>query len=247
MEDIGARFKKVKQAKHTQKKETETLDLDEFYRLHAKMLGVLIRDARLNAARTITDCARIMGVTVESYTAWEYGEASPSLPELEILAFYLGVPVSHFWSQETIKKEYSEEARAEDEYIKLRTRIIGALLRQARENQGLSIEELATDAGLSPDDIRAYEAGEPIPMHHLNILARGVKQSISYFLEASSSIGELLDSREKYRKFVELPEEMREFVSNPVNRGFIEIAIMFSKMPTDKLRSVGSSIVDITM
>ncbi|MEO0561037.1 MAG: helix-turn-helix transcriptional regulator [Chloroflexota bacterium] len=245
MEDIGARFKKLKAAEVAE--QDTGMDMGEFYRLRAKMLGVLMRDARLSAARTESDCARIMGIPVENYLAWEYGDVSPTLPQLEILAFYLGVPVSQFWSQNTLKDEYVEESRAEDEYIRIRTRIIGALLQQAREESQITQEQLADDTGLAVERIRQYETGEPIPMHELGILARGVNKPMPYFLEASGRIGELLDSREKYQKFVELPEDIREFVSNPVNQGFIEIAIMFSKMPTDKLRSVGSSIVDITM
>jgi transcriptional regulator with XRE-family HTH domain len=211
------------------------------------MLGVLIRDARLSAARTEADCARILDVDVQTYSGWEFGEGAPTLPQLEVLAFYLGVPVSHFWSQNTLQDEHHEERRMEQEYIKLRTRIVGALLRQAREEAGITVEALAEDTGLSVEQVNAYESGEPIPMHELAVLARGVNQSMPYFLENSSKIGAMLASREKYQKFVELPEDIREFVSNPVNQGFIEIAIMFSKMPTDKLRSVGSSIVDITM
>jgi len=246
MDDIGARFKKINEQQAAAQQETG-MDIDEFYRLRAKMLGVLIRDARLNSARTIEDCARIMDISPEAYAAWEYGDDSPSLPQLEILAFYLGVPVSQFWSQNTLKDSYAEETRAEDEYIQLRTRIIGAMVQQARQEADLTVEQLAEEAGIPAAQLTAYESGEPIPMHELTVLARGVNKNMPYFLEASGKIGELLDAREKYQKFVELPEDIREFVSNPINKGFIEIAIMFSKMPTDKLRSVGSSIVDITM
>jgi transcriptional regulator with XRE-family HTH domain len=247
MEDFAARFKKATEKKAAANQEQE-MDIGAFYAIRAKMLGVLVRDARLNAARTEEECARIMNVALEEYVAWEYGDLSPSLPQLEILAFYLGVPVSHFWGQNTLQDEYDESSRAELEYMQIRTRLIGALLQQARTQAGLSLEELADDAGIAPELLQQYELGEAaIPMHQLNVLASGVKQNMSYFIETSGSIGELLAMREAYQKFIELPEDIREFVSNPVNVGFIEIAIMFSQMPTDKLRSVGSSIVDITM
>jgi transcriptional regulator with XRE-family HTH domain len=244
MDNIGARFKKIQQQNVPQQNE---LDIDEFYRLRAKMLGVLIRDARMHASRTEEDCARIMGISIEEYAAWEYGDLSPTLPELEVLAFYLGIPVSQFWSQNTLNEEYTEASRTEDEYIKLRTRIIGAMLQQAREEADLTLEDIAEEAGLPAEQIRSYELGESIPMHELTVLARAVKKNMTYFLEGSGQIGQLLASRENYQKFLELPDDLREFVSNPVNKGFIEIAIMFSRMPTDKLRTVGTSIVDITM
>lgn len=242
------RLKNARQ-KQTQAQEPEReLDIEEFYRLRGKILGVLIRDARLNASRTEDECARIMGVPVETFAAWEYGDLSPSMPELEILAYYLGVPVSHFWSQNTLKESYEDETHAQNEYIKLRSRMIGAMLRQAREEEGITVEALAEDAGLTPEQITQYELGEVhIPMHQLNVLANGVNKNLSHFQNSSGQIGELLAMREEWKHFTELPDDLRAFAANPVNRGFIEIALMFSQMPADKLRSVGSSIVDITM
>lgn len=246
MEEIGARFKKIKAQQESQT--NKELDVEQFYRLRAKMLGVLIRDARLNASRTEMDCARIMGVSLEEYSAYEFGDMSPSLPQLEILAFYLGVPVSHFWSQNTLKESYDDESRMEAEYIKLRNHMVGALLRQAREEANLTIEALAQDAGLPVEQLEHYELGNmAIPMHELNVLANGVNKQMSYFLEASGHVGELLAMREEWRHFAELPEDLRKFAANPLNIGFIEIAVMLSQMPTEKLRSVGRSIIDITM
>lgn len=223
-------------------------DVEEYYRIQAKMLGVLIRDARLSAARTIEDCARIVGVTPQEFQAWEFGESTPALPQLEILAFYLGVPVSHFWGSSTLREEYSEDRRSEEEYMHLRTRMLGVMLRQAREEAGLSVEQLAEEARLDADLIKQYEMGEKvIPMHELTVMARGVNKTMNYFLDSSGMIGELLATREEWKHFAELPDDIRAFAANPVNIGFIEIAIMLSRMPTDKLRSVGRSIVDITM
>src|SRR5690606_16356552 len=74
------------------------VDHAEAYRIRGKMIGVLLRDARLDAGRSLDDCARVLQVAPEDIEAWEFGDQVPSLPQLEILAYYLGVPVSHFWS-----------------------------------------------------------------------------------------------------------------------------------------------------
>ena len=73
-----------------------------------------------------------------------------------------------------------------------------------------------------------------------------MKKNTSYFLETSGYIGEWLQMREEWKHFLELPDEKRQFAANPRNIGFIEIAIMFSKMPVEDLRQVGASILDIT-
>ena len=48
--------------------------------IRAKKLGVLIRDARMVAGRSVSDCADAMGVGVEVYEAFEMGDQAPSLP-----------------------------------------------------------------------------------------------------------------------------------------------------------------------
>ncbi|MEM6280605.1 MAG: helix-turn-helix transcriptional regulator [Chloroflexota bacterium] len=246
-DSMKERFRKARGQNAPQQQEKE-LDVEEYYRLQAKMLGVLLRDARLNSARTEEDCARIVGVPVQEYMNWEFGDAAPTMPQIEILAFYLGVPVSHFWSSNTLRDQYSEDRRAEQEYMQLRTRMLGVLLRTAREEAQLTVEQLAEETKLPVARIQQYEMGEAaIPVHELQALARGVRKTMNYFLETSGTIGELLATREQWKHFSELSEEEREFAANPVNKGFIRIAIMFSKMPTKQLREVGSSIVDITM
>jgi transcriptional regulator with XRE-family HTH domain len=68
--------------------------------LRSRKLGVLIRDARVAARKTIPECAHILGVTPGIFRAWEEGRRSPSLPELEVLSYALNLPLSRFWSKE---------------------------------------------------------------------------------------------------------------------------------------------------
>jgi transcriptional regulator with XRE-family HTH domain len=208
---------------------------------------VLLRDARLNAERTVEDCAYLLRITPEAMEGWEYGDSVPSLPQLELLAFYLGVPISHFWGIETLEARHGRHVDIQGEYVALRNRMVGALLRQAREEQNISLEELSQASALPIEQLQSYELGElPIPMHELSVLSGSVKKNTNYFLESSGYIGELLATREEWRHFNELPEEKRQFAANPRNVGFIEIAIMLSKMPVENLREVGASILDIT-
>jgi hypothetical protein len=83
-------------------------------------------------------------------------------------------------------------------------------------------------------------------MHELSVLAGHVKKNLSYFMESSGHIGEWLAVREEWKHFTSLPEDLRQFAAKPVNIGFIEIALMLSQMPTEKLRRVGESVLDIT-
>lgn len=246
--DVAARMRAAREAKAKQDGDDRPFDHEESFRLRARMLGVLIRDARVNALRDIGDCAIALNVSPEDIEAWEYGDSVPSLPQIEVLANFLDVPISQFWSQSTLSETEDRRIDAQAEYVKLRTRMIGALLRQAREDSQLSIEALSEATNIAVDKLNSYELGEvPVPMHELAVLASNVRRNMDYFLETNSHLGELLALKEMWKHFTELPEELRVFAANPLNVGYIRIALMFSQMPTDKLREVGESMLDITM
>lgn len=245
--DASARFKK-KQNAEGEAAQPKPHDFAESYRLRAKMIGVLLRDARVNAERSIEDCAYLLRVSPEEMQAWEYGEAVPSLPQLELLAYYLGVPVSHFWGTDTLESKVGRHVDIQLEYLALRNRMVGALLRQARDEAGMSLEQLSEASSVPVERIQYYELGETaLPMHELTVLASAVKKNLSYFLESSGHVGEWLSIREEWKHFTDLPEEVRQFAANPLNIGFIHIAKALAEMPTEKLREVGESVLNITM
>ena len=65
--------------------------------IRAKKLGILIRDARIKSGKSIENCAQAMGLSPEELTAIEFGDMPATLPELEMLAYFLEVPLEHFW------------------------------------------------------------------------------------------------------------------------------------------------------
>jgi transcriptional regulator with XRE-family HTH domain len=247
--ELGAR---LAAARKKDKPESEVsdkpFDFSESYLLRAKMLGVLIRDARLNAARTVEDCARLLRVETHLIEMWEYGEAVPSLPQLELLAYYFDIPVSHFWGQQTLENDRANKTDAQLEYIQLRQRMIGALLRQAREERQIPADQVAATANISVETLQQYEVGEaPIPMHELSVLAGAVHRNMSYFLESSSYIGMLLQIREEWKQFLALEDEVRQFAANPLHLGFLKIAMTFGKMPAEELRKIAEGMLEISM
>jgi transcriptional regulator with XRE-family HTH domain len=246
LKDFSSRFQKARQKDEPDEK--RAYSPTESFRLRRKILGVLIQDARLNAARTTEDCARLLNVQLQMVEAWEYGESSPTLPQLELLAYYLDVPVSHFWGQKTLESDKSKKANAQNEYIALRNRMIGALLRQAREEQQLSFEDVAERSYIAAETLQHYEMGNlPIPMYELSILSGIVNRNIDFFLETTSYVGELLRIREEWKHFSDLDPEVREFAANPLNIGFIKIAITFSQMSVEQLRLAAEGMLEISM
>ena len=110
------------------------------------------------------------------------------------------------------------------------------------------VETLSAETGVPVEQIGAYEMGEiSAPMHELTVLSNAVKKNVSYFLESGSHLGDWLAMREEWKDFTHLPADVRKFAANPINIGFLEIAILFSQMPADKLRRVGESVLNISM
>ncbi len=255
--DAAARLKKARAdmqtavetaaAQASERPPEKPVDFKELYLLRARIVGVLIRDARLARGRTVEACAEALAVTPETLVAWELGEATPDLPQLELLANYLDVPVSHFWSTQTLTRDGKTGFFAQQEYVELRQRVIGLLLRKARTDAGLSLEDLAARSGLTVEQLNAYELGQqPIPLVELMTLASATNVSLRYFLDEASRIGRWLEQQEDFKRFSELPDEMRAFLSNPVNASFVELAMWLRQLDVDELRGIGEMILTLT-
>ena len=216
--------------------------------IRTKKLGVLIRDARLTARRSVQDCAEALGIRKGLFRSYEEGEQSPSLPELEALVYYLGLPLDHFWSKE-IKSTSTSPIKNIDlsKLMAIRQRKIGALLRQERMNASMSIRNLANKTGIAGARIKAYELGEsPIPLPELEVLVAALGGRVESFFDRHGPIGQWMLSEEAVREFLELPLELRQFVATPVNRPYLELAMKLSSMSRDKLRAVAENLLDIT-
>ncbi len=216
--------------------------------IRTKKLGLLIRDARLTARRSVQECAEAIGVKKGIFRSYEEGRKAPSLPELEALVFFLDLPIDHFWGRE-VKSDDAPPYENLDlqKLLAVRQRKIGALLRQERMNRSISIRNLAQETGISGARVKAYELGErPIPLPELEILVKTLGGRVESFFDRSGPVGQWMLSEEAVRHFLEMPAELREFVALPVNRPYIELAMKLSSMSRDKLRSVAEDILDIT-
>jgi transcriptional regulator with XRE-family HTH domain len=216
--------------------------------IRSKKLGILIRDARTVARRSVKECADAIGIKSGLFRAYEEGRKAPSLPELETLVYFLDLPIDHFWSKE-IKSNtpLPHESLDLPRLLAVRQRKIGALLRQERTNASISIRNLAHETGISGARIKAYELGErPIPLPELEALLSVLGGRIESFFDRSGPIGQWLMSEEATQHFLDMPMELRQFVALPVNRPYIELAMKLSNMSKDKLRSVAEDLLDIT-
>lgn len=217
--------------------------------IREKKLGLLIRDARVAERRSIKECADAIGVKPGIFRAYEEGRRSPSLPELEALVYFLKLPIGQFWGTETIS-DAPEPMTVEDitRLINLRQRMIGALLRQERTRVNMSIRHLASETGISQSRLKAYELGErPVTVPELESILVVMGGRIENFFDQSGPVGDWMNSQRAMQKFRDLPAELQDFVCQPVNRPYLELAMKLSSMSRDKLRSVAEGLLDITL
>jgi transcriptional regulator with XRE-family HTH domain len=230
----------------------------------AVTLGELVRSARLKAGRSVEECSQVLGEPAEVFALAEEGEAALSLPDLEALSMYLKVPMSYFWGSQEPEQNHEPDYAA---YVGLRTRIVGALLRQARIEHELSAEQLAGELGVVGELgvagelgmageigadaklIEAYELGtKPIPYFDLEKLAAALNLTMEYFSEpVHGPLAQYELDREMQKRYGELPPEVKAFVAEPVNVTYLQTAMHLSEMDVDRLRHIAESILDITL
>jgi len=219
-------------------------------RIRAKKLGVLIRDARLAAGKKMKECAEAIGVTSARIGTFERGTKSPSLPELEVLAFFLDIPMEHFWGQVSLSNDDEErvETSKMNRLIPLRQRIIGTLLRKTRLEAEMSPKEIAEATGISSRRLKSYELGErPISLPELEVISGVLNLPIAHFCDQSGPVGQWNSQQQAIQRFLTLPPDLQEFVSMPVNIPYLELSQRLSSMSVEKLRSVAEGLLDITL
>ncbi len=216
--------------------------------IRTKKLGVLIRSARLTCGKSLEECAKAVGVSARNLKAYEMGERSPSLPELEMLAFYLHIPLEYFWGNELLKDNGQPYVEDVQQLRQLRQRMIGTMVRKTRLEAGLSLEDVATQAGLSVERLTAYEMGEEaVPFPELEILAKIMKTSIRSLEDKNGPVGSWFHKQQMTKDFLALPDDLQSFVSKPINQPYLEVARRLSEMQADRLRSVAEILLDITL
>ncbi len=220
------------------------------FQIQAKKLGVLIKDARIASEKSIEDCSKAMGKTPSEFEAYEQGENSPSLPELEALGFYLDIPIDHFLDRESISFEAKENNAFEkiDSLLPIRHRIIGIMMRKARLEANISLEELSQHSEINLQDLTDYEMGTtPIPLPELEVIALALNFSMRDFRDHNGPIGKWAIQKKAVEDFMDLPLEMQQFISKPVNLPYLELAQRLSEMSVDRLRGVAEGLLEITL
>ena len=216
--------------------------------LRKKILGVKIRYARIRAGLNLKEVGQALGISSGLVSDIEFGRRDVSLPQLEVMALLFNIPVAYFWSDEPI--EEADRTFPTLEAMALRQRIIGVLLRQARVEAGYSQEDLANLLGIPASRISSYEFGKTeVPLQELETIATYLKVSLSYFMDEgipSDSAAGHVATLDEIAEFSQLPKEVREFLTNPANLLYINIAMRLSDLSAETLRGLAEGLLEVT-
>jgi transcriptional regulator with XRE-family HTH domain len=215
--------------------------------IRKKILGVLLRNARIRAGMTIKDAAEMTGFPSSAMSDYEYGRRDISLPQLEVLAYTYRVPITYFWSDDPIPDDEDRDLPTE-KAIELRRRIIGVLLRQARMEAGYSQKDLAKILECPSSRIASYEFGRTdIPLSDLENLANYLDVPLAYFLDQGiRPSGKQIAGMDELERLSQLPGDVRTFVLEPGNLLYVRVAMQLSKLSADAIRNVAEGLLEIT-
>jgi transcriptional regulator with XRE-family HTH domain len=218
--------------------------------VRSKLIGVLLRAARLKACRTLKECADWLGCSPHIMSQYEYGRRAISLPELELLAELWQVPVNELWDEEAAVVDQPSTRPPADKLLSLRHKEIGVQLRQARSRAGKSQKECAHILGVSPETVSKYEYGSrAIPFPHLEALADLLGVPLSAFLdrelatELLPAAGSGLDLRSPADAWASLSPEIRQLICSPDSLPYLEMAVRLYELPKSSLRHLAEAML----
>ncbi len=225
------------------------MDLTKAITLRSKKLGVLMRSARNAAGKSKRECGDAIGVSSAMVSSMESGRRSPSLPQLELLSHFLRVSLEYFWRDDLISATRSLADTLHVEHnLSLRDRFVGAALAAAREKNEYTYKDIKEETGISSGRLKRYESGDnSVPLPELELLIRFYRLHLSNFIDPENVIGQWLMEQRAIIDFRQLSPELQEFVSQPINRPYLELAMRLSKMSTDDLRAVAEGLLEITI
>ena len=217
-------------------------------KIRTKKLGLLIYNARQIADRSIRSCSEALGIPQNTFKSFESGLSAPSLPELELLAEYLNIAINHFDAGNILNPKDKESLLQEVETRKSeRDLYISQQLRSFREQVGFTINELSEESGVEPERIMSCENEQmALSLPELENLASALEIKLESFIQINLSAFSTMNQPEDIQTFLNLPDEIREFIVKPVNLPYLELAAKLSQLPAEKLRNIAESLLEIT-
>ncbi len=217
--------------------------------IKAKKFGVRLAAFRQKKGLTTEIMSQWTGISSEKLQGIEQGEFTATLPEIELIALKMGFPPETIIAGEI--QPPTAAAATEDtvqQYVDLRNRMIALILRKTRLEQGLSFESVASKCSLETNEVEQYESGsKSIPLPVLESLCAAYQIPVfSLISQKNAIVSSPTADTSRFQSNHDLPEDISDFVNNPANLPYLELARKLSELDAVKLRSIAEGLLEIT-
>jgi transcriptional regulator with XRE-family HTH domain len=230
---------------------------DQEMLIRNKITGVLLRQARLHAGKGVDECAAALSQDPPFIERAEEGREALTLPQLETLAWVLDVPIQYlFGEQELPVHQAAHDPAYYTDRMTLRRKIVGVILQQTRTEAGRTLQEVAAALGWQPERLRHVEWGnEPVSFAELVVLAGTLGISLGAFVDQGESPSPSQERQAAQQEelpqaetphLAHLPADLQEFIAQPINAPYLQVALNLSQMPAEILRQLASGLFEIT-
>lgn len=212
------------------------------YQANLEMIAQKLTQARFQSGKSMKDCAHAIGSTSAHYKKIECGEIYPTLPEMETLSYFLNVPLFELLSDHK-STDLLVKTGNTAHLIEIRNNVIGTLLQIERERKNIALVDLAKRCGIQRSRLKRYESGTTrIPVDDLLSLADALSIDLETFLDQNSAMGIWQKSQQNLRAFSSLPAHIQEFVTDPANPPYLELAQKLKGMQPKDLAAIAEAI-----
>jgi len=205
--------------------------------LRNRILGAMIMQARLRKNLSRDDLSMATNLPLELITDYELGKIPIPVTDLEDITHILQIRVEDWIdsyaipTRDMIIKPFTLSSRQTEEE------------EESREPEPVEKAEPERPAPKKVEPVAAepvsmVEPTQSVQAKHEPAVSSAEKESASVTQPSQVEIDLL--AREN------LPKELIEFVTNPINRQYLLLANNLSQMPADQLRRIAESLLEIT-
>jgi len=206
-----------------------------------------IKKVRTRKQQSIHNCAMILDISKENYLKFESGEKPLSLPEIELIAIYLGIPLENLFDSDPVKDDslLVLQDEVQPQYRNLRQKMIRARFKVEKAKRGISLEKLHQETGISLETLTFYENGVlPIPIHHLMQISEALSLSMEAFINQ-----EITSEKEEPHKKIrpnwqqEYPEDAAEH-SGYIGEAHSPLELAISMLPIEDQAAIAKTLLE---
>ena len=204
--------------------EIDPSSLPRYYEIRNRMLGIQIKKNRFQHNQTIEQLAQLCEIPASDLETFESGQTPIPLPLFLKISEVLHLPYERIQPTEIISPvEIQVPPVVQPEEIPQQPESEPAM---ASESDLLEQPITQTNASPLPQEPEPVVITETIPV----VPDENIQIPVSILED-----------------FPGISEELREFITKPVNVPFLELAMKLSRMDAKKLRDIAESLLEITL